>query len=526
MVENKISLDTLLLSEPEQPPKGGCGSCGSGGEGASCGNGLEKIYPTTAVRFGFMRYIGEFTHAPDMKFTCGANVVIQTKRGIEIGEQVSLTCSGCDKSVNRDQMKKWVDACGKDSFIFEAGRILREATAADLAEYSRILEQARERKQFCQTIADRQKLPLKVVECESPFGGERIIFYFRADERVDFRQMVRELASEFRTRIEMRQVGARDEARLLADYETCGQQVCCKTFLKTLKPVSMKMAKMQKATLDPTKVSGRCGRLKCCLRYEHETYEELEAKLPRIGVFVRTAHGDGVVAKRQTLTQLVQIRDAEGAFSTVVIEDVFVVDGEVVPGKEDALRELDEERAAAEEKRRRGTREDRRKQAADRGGEAGDVAGGTADGGKANADAETGSRDKKPRRRRRRSRRSEGDGGNQTDAAKGETAENSEESGAATPPKRRNPRRRRGGGPKGRSGDQGDRAPGSEGGDGPAQDGAGAQGASGGDDGGTSDGKSKRRPRRRGRRRGGGSGRRPEDDDRNPGDGGTNSDPK
>lgn len=303
---------------------GGCGSCGSGSAsgGARCGNGLEKIYPTTAVRFGYMRFIGEFTHEPELKFSCGAKVVIQTKRGIEIGEQVSLTCGGCDKAVTREQMKEWVKSCGEDSYIFSAGRILREATSSDLAEYARILGGSREKVRFCQETANRRKLPIRVIECECPFGGERLIYYFSAPERIDFRSIVKELAREYRTRIEMRQIGARDEARLLADYETCGREVCCKVFLKTLKPISMRMAKVQKATLDPSQVSGRCGRLKCCLRYEHVGYEELDKKLPKIGIRVSTVHGDGIVVNRQILTQLVQIRDDDGNLQTVVIEDV------------------------------------------------------------------------------------------------------------------------------------------------------------------------------------------------------------
>jgi cell fate regulator YaaT (PSP1 superfamily) len=345
--QSTISLDQIFAQPPEPKGHGGCGSCGSGDAASKCGNGLEKIYPTTAVRFGYLRYIGEFSHAHDMKFTCGAKVVIQTRRGIEIGEQVSLTCGGCDKSVSRDQMKDWVDTCGRDSFVFDAGRILREATASDLAELAHMQQDGKRRLEFAQRVANRLNLPLKVVDCESLFGGERIIFFFMSEDRVDFRDMVRELAAEFHTRIEMRQVGARDEARLLADYETCGREVCCKVFLKTLRPVSMKMAKMQKATLDPSKVSGRCGRLKCCLRYEHITYEELEASLPRQGAFLRTAHGDGFVIKRQTLTQLVQIRQEDGAMVTVVVEDVLEVDGRVVPGKEEALQDL----MAAREKR-------------------------------------------------------------------------------------------------------------------------------------------------------------------------------
>jgi len=332
MVEAGISLEEFMAQPPEPQRHGGCGSCGTGKAGASqCGNGLEKIYPTTAVRFGFMRYIGEFTHTADMKFTCGAKVVVQTRRGIEMGEQVSLTCNGCDKSVTREQMKEWVRSCGEDSFIFDAGRILREATSADLAENARIQLGAREKRRFCQQVAGQYKLPLRVVDCETPFGGERILFYFTAAERIDFRAMVKDLTHEYRTRIEMRQVGARDEARLLADYETCGREVCCKVFLKTLRPISMRMAKLQKATLDPSQVSGRCGRLKCCLRYEHIGYEELDKKLPRAGLRIRTNHGEGVIVNRQVLTQLVQIRLDDGTLLTVVAEDITEVGVEAPP---------------------------------------------------------------------------------------------------------------------------------------------------------------------------------------------------
>jgi hypothetical protein len=141
-----------------------------------------------------------------------------------------------------------------------------------------------------------------------------------SEGRVDFRGLVKTLASEYQTRIEMRQVGARDEARLLADYETCGRECCCKNFLKTLKPVNMKMAKMQKATLDPAKVSGRCGRLKCCLRYEHTSYEELNRRLPSVGTRVFTATDTGTVVDRQILTQLMQIQTRDGGRITVTAE--------------------------------------------------------------------------------------------------------------------------------------------------------------------------------------------------------------
>lgn len=326
MVESTPKLIPLNPIPNEGQSHGGCSNCGSRKKvdgSPSCGNGLEKIYPTTAVRFGYMRFIGEFTHNPDLLFTCGAKVVVQTQRGQELGEQVSLTCSGCDKSVTRAQMKDWVKSSGEDTYMFNAGRILREATATDLAEFAHMQQSCRNKRDFARRMARRHNLGLKIVECECPLGGERIIFYFTAAERIDFRAMVKDLAQEYRTRIEMRQIGARDEARLLADFETCGREICCKVFLKTLKPISMRMAKLQKATLDPTQVSGRCGRLKCCLRYEHVGYEELDKLLPRIGKRIETSHGDGVVINRQVLTQLVQIRLDDNSIATVVVEDIY-----------------------------------------------------------------------------------------------------------------------------------------------------------------------------------------------------------
>lgn len=287
-----------------------------------CGNGLEKIYPKTVIRYGYMKYLGEFSYPDRMKFTCGARVVVQTHRGIELGEQMSTSCGGCSKSLTREKIQSYVEASDAGDFHFQNGRILREASRDDLLESEHIRRAAIEKLQFCSRNAQKHNLKMKLVECEHLFGGERIVFYFMADRRVDFRDLVRELSQEYQTRIEMRQVGARDQARLVADYETCGRECCCKVFLKTLKPVSMKMAKLQKATLDPSKVSGRCGRLKCCLRYEHQSYEELERTLPKVGKRVQTPHGDGVVVNRQILTQLVQIETDDRKRITVPIEDV------------------------------------------------------------------------------------------------------------------------------------------------------------------------------------------------------------
>jgi cell fate regulator YaaT (PSP1 superfamily) len=305
-------------------PNGDSAESGGGcGNGEPCGTGLEKIYPTTAVRFGQMRQIGEFSRPADMKFGCGARVVVQTKRGIEIGDQVSLSCDGCSDSVSRDQILEYVARSGAEYYELECGRILRLASEQDLADYERINADGEKKHRYCQELASRHNLDIRVVSCEHLFGGERIIFYFLAEGRVDFRSLVKDLAREYQTRIEMRQIGARDEARLVADYETCGRECCCRNFLKNLKPVSMKMAKLQKATLDPSKVSGRCGRLKCCLRYEHTGYEDLDRRLPRIGADVRTRHGDGRVVARQILTQLIQIETSEGGRLAVAVEDVL-----------------------------------------------------------------------------------------------------------------------------------------------------------------------------------------------------------
>ena len=325
---DQFKLDLEQFGPDPSSPEGhaGCAACGHTlphtGDKPQ-GDGIASTPPTTAVRFGFLRYLGQFTHTEDLRFSAGSRMVIQTMRGIEIGQHVPLTCSGCKRAVSPEKLQDWVEQCSEGAMIFGAGRILREATAADLSEFAHIQSLAPERRKFCQALADRHGLGLRVVDCETLFGGERIIFYFTAAERVDFRGLVRELAKEYRTRIEMRQVGARDEARLLADFETCGREVCCKVFLKTLKQISMKMAKVQKATLDPSQVSGRCGRLKCCLRYEHEEYETLDKMLPRIGTRVNTNHGEGVVVNRQILTQLIQIRTDSETLVAVGIEDVL-----------------------------------------------------------------------------------------------------------------------------------------------------------------------------------------------------------
>jgi cell fate regulator YaaT (PSP1 superfamily) len=247
----------------------------------------------------------------------------------------------------------YVRNSGPEFCRLRAGRIQRVATAQDLNEQKHLNAHVHEDISYCAERAATLGLDMKVVTAEHLLGGERIVFYFSAPGRVDFRQLVKELASQqYRTRIEMRQVGARDEARLVADYEVCGRECCCKNFLKKLRPVNMKMAKLQKSTLDPSKVSGRCGRLRCCLRYEHTGYEELAAKLPRPGRWVKTELGVGRVTDVQILTQLVQIEFQDRRVIVIPREEIEETDVPPPPPPEER------ERPAPRSRSRRG--EDRR----------------------------------------------------------------------------------------------------------------------------------------------------------------------
>lgn len=234
-------------------------------------------------------------------------VVVRTERGVESGSVVCqcVTCGGAELPGET------------------AGEILRRMTPEDLAALDEIerVNQPTEFAYCLERIAERD-LPMKLVYVEHLFGGAKIVFYFVADGRVDFRQLVKDLAQEYRCRIEMRQIGVRDEARLLADYEHCGRPLCCRTFVKKLEPVSMKMAKSQKATLDPSKISGRCGRLMCCLRFEDDVYEELKRSLPRKGTRVNTPEGPGTVADQEVMLQSVVVDLGEGKRATFGADQV------------------------------------------------------------------------------------------------------------------------------------------------------------------------------------------------------------
>ncbi len=252
--------------------------------------------PKYVVRYGAMRFLGVFATRGNEKYKRAARVIARTNRGLEAGE---ILCEATDEAV------RYL----KDP---PSGQILRGMTAEDDNELDHLKAHEGHEFQTCQQLVQRLGLDMQLVDFERVFGGERVVVYYLAEQRVDFRGLVKELANELQTRIEMRQIGVRDEAKLLADYGDCGKPVCCNTYLSAMPPVSMKMAKIQKATLDPTKISGRCGRLKCCLRYEYPVYEELQKKLPPIGAEVDTPEGKARVLAQEILSEqlLVQTEDA------------------------------------------------------------------------------------------------------------------------------------------------------------------------------------------------------------------------
>jgi cell fate regulator YaaT (PSP1 superfamily) len=239
------------------------------------------------VRYGRMRFLGECTGLADRDQARGLRVVIRSERGTEVGE---ILCPATERT------RQFLEHPAQ-------GEILREASAEDLKHENDLFEEQKQAFATCQELILKRRLQMDLVDVEIILGRERVVFFYLAEKRVDFRELVKDLARALRTRIEMRQIGVRDEAKLLADYGDCGKPVCCNTHLTAMPPVSMKMAKLQKTTLDPSKISGRCGRLKCCLRYEFDTYRALEQELPPVGSRVATSKGSGRVVAQEILAR-------------------------------------------------------------------------------------------------------------------------------------------------------------------------------------------------------------------------------
>lgn len=228
----------------------------------------------------------------------GRRVIVETARGVECGE-VAMANRQVDDGNIVKPLKK----------------VIRVANAEDLAQVERNKNREKQAFSVCETKIATHKLDMKLVDVEYTFDNNKILFYFTADGRVDFRDLVKDLASVFRTRIELRQIGVRDEAKMLGGLGICGKPFCCSTFLGEFQPVSIKMAKEQGLSLNPTKISGTCGRLMCCLKYEQEAYEDLLRRTPKQGALVSTPDGKGIVVEVSLLTGMlkVKIEKSDGA---------------------------------------------------------------------------------------------------------------------------------------------------------------------------------------------------------------------
>jgi cell fate regulator YaaT (PSP1 superfamily) len=205
-------------------------------------------------------------------------VIVETARGVEIGDVVAAA---------KD--------LGPDEVIMPLKKVVRMATPADVRKDEGNKEKEREAYKVGQDKIRQHELPMKLVETESLFDGSKLIFYFTAEGRVDFRELVKDLAATFKTRIELRQIGVRDEAKSIGGLGPCGRDLCCRTFLADFEPVSIKMAKEQNLPLNPIKISGVCSRLMCCLKYENDVYVDFKKRAPRMGSEVGTDEGDGRV---------------------------------------------------------------------------------------------------------------------------------------------------------------------------------------------------------------------------------------
>ena len=257
----------------------------------------------------------------------GSMAIVETARGLECGE-VALQ--------NRE--------VADESIVQPLRRLIRLATPEDLKKVAE--NHIKEKKAFraCEKKIAERGLEMKLVDVEYTFDNSKILFYFTADGRVDFRELVKDLAGMFRTRIELRQIGVRDEAKMLGGMGICGRPFCCGSFLGGFTPVSIKMAKEQGLSLNPVKISGACGRLMCCLKYEQEAYQDLLRTTPKVGALVSTPEGKGTVTEQNLLTIRLD-KDPDGAPKVFKVSEVKVLrDGKIKVGKKELeeLKQLEE----------------------------------------------------------------------------------------------------------------------------------------------------------------------------------------
>jgi cell fate regulator YaaT (PSP1 superfamily) len=233
---------------------------------------------------------------PDQyEMDAGTNVIVETARGVEYGEVVIPV-----REVNDEDI------------VAPLKKVMRIATEED-AKHA--LENGRKEKEafaVCLQKINEHKLEMKLIDVEYTFDNNKILFYFTADGRVDFRELVKDLAAVFKTRIELRQIGVRDESKMMGGIGVCGRELCCCSYLGEFQPVSIKMAKEQGLSLNPAKISGACGRLMCCLKYEQEAYDQIIKRAPKVGAIVETPDGQGVVEETYLIKEIVKVKLDKG----------------------------------------------------------------------------------------------------------------------------------------------------------------------------------------------------------------------
>jgi cell fate regulator YaaT (PSP1 superfamily) len=243
--------------------------------------------------------------AAEIKLEKGDQVVVDLEKGMTMGTVVIAPQEEKSGFFKRSLQK-----------------VIRKASTKDLKEQERWHKKEKEAFALCLRLIEELKLPMKLVEAEYLLDGSKAIFYFTAEHRIDFRQLVRRLAAQLKTRIEMRQIGVRDEAKMVRGVGCCGRELCCATFLQDFELVSIKMAKEQQLPLNPTKISGLCGRLMCCLSFEADAYKELRKNLPKVGKRITTKYGEGKVLRQNLLLQTITLELASGGVITIKTEEL------------------------------------------------------------------------------------------------------------------------------------------------------------------------------------------------------------
>ena len=245
---------------------------------------------------------GYFLNSSSLQLQIGDWVLVSTEKGEDMGRVIKKASVG-------------------DGFS-HSQEILRKATSEDMKRMEENREREREARGICQSKIEERDLPMKLVDVEYQFDGNKLIFYFISEERIDFRGLVRELASVYKTRIEMKQIGVRDQAKRMGGYGICGRPLCCATFLEDFEPITTQLAKGQHLTLIPSKISGVCGRLMCCLLFERKLYEDELKRYPRIGSKLRTEKGTGVVEKVDIFSEKVTIAHADGVVEELALPEL------------------------------------------------------------------------------------------------------------------------------------------------------------------------------------------------------------